>query len=151
MYQLIIILQQPDVTEVTLRPSGLRQGTWTGTGGTTTLPSSFFGCSPWLHGQQILGPCPHHASSNSASLSSLCLAMTSLHPTWPSLCTPDLATIIFSQQNTRRMLFLRSTSILMTTACLFQSFLDYTLYVDGVTCPCNNNSGRNSPLRTRDC
>ena len=41
------------VTDAILGASGLWLGTWTGAGGTATLTESFFGCSPWLHGQQI--------------------------------------------------------------------------------------------------
>ena len=39
---------------MTLRASGLWLGTRTGAGGTATLTESFFGCSPWLHGQQTV-------------------------------------------------------------------------------------------------
>ena len=41
-----------DVTDATLGASGLWLGTQTGAGGTATLNKSFFGRSPWLHGQQ---------------------------------------------------------------------------------------------------
>ena len=40
-----------DVTDATLGASGLWLGTRTGAGGTATLIESFFGRSPWLHGQ----------------------------------------------------------------------------------------------------
>ena len=43
-----------DVTDATLGASELCLGTRTGAGGTATLTESFFGRSPWLHGQ--LGP-----------------------------------------------------------------------------------------------
>ena len=42
-----------DVTDATLGASGLWLGTRTGAGGTATLTESFFGRSPWLHGQQV--------------------------------------------------------------------------------------------------
>ena len=38
-------------TDVTLEASDLWLGTRTGAGGTATLTESFFGRSPWLHGQ----------------------------------------------------------------------------------------------------
>ena len=41
-----------DLTDETLGARGLWLGTRTGTGGTATLTESFFGRSPWLHGQQ---------------------------------------------------------------------------------------------------
>jgi hypothetical protein len=41
------------VTDAILGASGLWLGTRTGAGGTATLAESFFGCSPWLHGQQV--------------------------------------------------------------------------------------------------
>ena len=37
----------------TLGASGLWLGTRTGAGGSATLTESFFGRSPWLHGQQV--------------------------------------------------------------------------------------------------
>ena len=40
-----------DVTDATLGASGLWLGTRTGAGGTATRAKSFFGRSPWLHGQ----------------------------------------------------------------------------------------------------
>ena len=40
-----------DVSDATLGASGLWLGTRTEAGGTTTLTESFFGRSPWLHGQ----------------------------------------------------------------------------------------------------
>ena len=40
-----------DVTDATLGASGLWLGTRTGAGGTATLTESFFGRSPWVHGQ----------------------------------------------------------------------------------------------------
>jgi hypothetical protein len=40
-----------DVTDATLGANGLWLGTRTGAGGTATLIESFFGRSPWLHGQ----------------------------------------------------------------------------------------------------
>ena len=40
-----------DVTDATLGASGLWLGTRTGAGDTATLTESFFGRSPWLHGQ----------------------------------------------------------------------------------------------------
>ena len=43
-----------DVTDVTLKASGLCLGTQTGVGSTTTLTKSFFGRSPWLHVQQVM-------------------------------------------------------------------------------------------------
>ena len=43
-----------DVTDATLGASDLWLGTRTGAGGTATLAQSFFGRSPWLHGQQVL-------------------------------------------------------------------------------------------------
>ena len=46
-----------DVTDATLGASGLWLGTRTGAGDTVTLTKSFFGRSPWLHGQQDLGFC----------------------------------------------------------------------------------------------
>ena len=42
-----------DVTDATLGASGLWLGTRTEAGGTATLTESFFGRSPWLHGQQV--------------------------------------------------------------------------------------------------
>ena len=42
------------VTEATLGASGVWLGTRTGAGGTATLTKTFFGHSPWLHGQQAL-------------------------------------------------------------------------------------------------
>ena len=42
-----------DVTDATLRASGLWLGTRIGAGGTVTLTKSFFGRSPWFHGQQV--------------------------------------------------------------------------------------------------
>ena len=39
-------------TDATLGASGLWLGTRTVAGGTATLAKSFFGRSPWLHGQQ---------------------------------------------------------------------------------------------------
>ena len=42
-----------DVTDVTFGVSGHWLGTRTGAGGTATVTKSFFGCSPWLHGQQL--------------------------------------------------------------------------------------------------
>ena len=44
---------QYDVIDATLGASGLWLGTRTGADGTTTLAKSFFGRSPWLHGQQV--------------------------------------------------------------------------------------------------
>ena len=41
-----------DVTDATLGASGLCLGTQGGAGGTATLAKSFFGRSPWIHGQQ---------------------------------------------------------------------------------------------------
>ena len=41
------------MTDETLGASGLWLGTRTGAGGTATLTKSFFGRSPWLHGQQV--------------------------------------------------------------------------------------------------
>ena len=41
-----------DVTDATLGASGSWLGTRTGAGGTATLGWSFFGRSPWLHGEQ---------------------------------------------------------------------------------------------------
>ena len=41
-----------DVTDATLGASGFWLGTRTGADGTATLAYSFFGRSPWLHGQQ---------------------------------------------------------------------------------------------------
>ena len=41
-----------DVTDAIIGASGIGLGTRTGAGGTTTLAKSFFGRSPWLHGQQ---------------------------------------------------------------------------------------------------
>ena len=43
-----------DLTDETLGVSGLWLGTRTGAGGTATLTGSFFGRSPWLHGQQAV-------------------------------------------------------------------------------------------------
>ena len=43
----------PLATDVTLGESCLWLGTRTGGGGTATLTESFFGRSPWLHGQQV--------------------------------------------------------------------------------------------------
>ena len=43
-----------DVTDATLGASGFWLGTRTGAGGTAILTESFFGRSPWLHGQQVL-------------------------------------------------------------------------------------------------
>jgi hypothetical protein len=40
-----------DVIDATSGASGICLGTRTGTGGTATLTESFFGRSPWLHGQ----------------------------------------------------------------------------------------------------
>ena len=40
--------------DVKLGASGFWLGTRTGAGGTATLTKSFFGCNPWLHGQQSL-------------------------------------------------------------------------------------------------
>ena len=42
------------MTDATLGASGLWLGTRTGAGGTATLTKSFFGHSPWLHGEQDL-------------------------------------------------------------------------------------------------
>ena len=42
-----------DVTDETLGASGPWLGTRTGSCGTVTLTESFFGRSPWLHGQQV--------------------------------------------------------------------------------------------------
>ena len=42
-----------DVTDATLGASGLWLGTRTEAGGTATLAKSFFGHSPWVHGQQV--------------------------------------------------------------------------------------------------
>ena len=39
---------------MTLLASGLWLGTRTGAGGIATLTESFFGRSPWLHGQQVM-------------------------------------------------------------------------------------------------
>ena len=41
-----------DVTDATLGENGFWVGTRTGADGTATLTESFFGRSPWLHGQQ---------------------------------------------------------------------------------------------------
>ena len=40
-----------DVIDATLGANDLWLGTRTGAGGTATLTESFFGRSPWLHGQ----------------------------------------------------------------------------------------------------
>ena len=40
-------------TNVTLGTSGLWLGTRIGADGTSILTENFFGCSPWLHGQQV--------------------------------------------------------------------------------------------------
>ena len=50
---LLLLSLGTDVTDATLGASGLRLGTRTGAGGTGTLFKSFFGRSPWLHGQQV--------------------------------------------------------------------------------------------------
>ena len=42
-----------DMTDATLGASSLGLGTQIGAGSTTTLTESFFGHSPWLHGQQV--------------------------------------------------------------------------------------------------
>ena len=42
------------MTDATLGASGLWLGTRIGAGGTATLTESFFGRSPWLHGQQVM-------------------------------------------------------------------------------------------------
>jgi hypothetical protein len=42
-----------DVTDATIGASGLRLETRTGTGGTAPLLGSYFGRSPWLHGEQV--------------------------------------------------------------------------------------------------
>ena len=47
-----------DVTEVSLEASDLWLGTRTKAGGIATLTESFFGRSPWLHGQRVY----HHLS-----------------------------------------------------------------------------------------
>ena len=44
-----------DVTDATLGASDLWLGTRTGAGGTATLTETFFGRSPWLHGQLGVG------------------------------------------------------------------------------------------------
>ena len=44
-----------DMIVVTLGASSFWLGTRTGAGGTATLTESFFGRSPWLHGQQDQG------------------------------------------------------------------------------------------------
>ena len=44
-----------DMTDPTLRTSGFWLGTRTGAGGNARLTKIFFGRSPWLHGQQVLG------------------------------------------------------------------------------------------------
>ena len=49
-----------DVTDATLGASGLWLGTRTGAGGTATLTKSFFGRSPWLHGQLGITSCRLH-------------------------------------------------------------------------------------------
>jgi len=41
-----------DMTDTTLGASGLWLGIQTGAGGTAALTTGFFGCSPWLNGQQ---------------------------------------------------------------------------------------------------
>jgi hypothetical protein len=41
------------MTDVTLGASANLLETRTGAGGTATLAQSYFGCSPWLHGQQV--------------------------------------------------------------------------------------------------
>ena len=46
----------------TLGASGLWLGTRTGAGGTAAQAKSFFGRSPWLHGQQVLFPNPTNPS-----------------------------------------------------------------------------------------
>jgi hypothetical protein len=46
------LLLATDVTDATLGASGLWLETQKGAGGTATLTKSFFGRSPWLHGQQ---------------------------------------------------------------------------------------------------
>ena len=43
-----------DVTDATLEASGLWLGSCRGPVGTATLAKSFFGRSPWLHGQQVV-------------------------------------------------------------------------------------------------
>ena len=48
---IIILSLATDVIDATLGASGLWLGTRAGAGGTTTLTESFFGRSPWLHGQ----------------------------------------------------------------------------------------------------
>ena len=42
-----------NMTDATPWASGLWLGTQTGAGGTATPTKSFFGRSPWLHGQQV--------------------------------------------------------------------------------------------------
>ena len=41
------------MTDATLKASSLLLGTRIGAGGSATLTESFFGRSPWLHGQQV--------------------------------------------------------------------------------------------------
>ena len=48
-----------DVTDVTLRASGLWLGTRTEAGGTDTLAKIFFGLNLWLHGQQAFRSIQH--------------------------------------------------------------------------------------------
>ena len=72
-----IILLSPlslatDVTDATLGASGLWLGTRTGAGSTATLTESFFGRSPWLHGQHTWSPMKptfHVSKMNSNSTS----------------------------------------------------------------------------------
>ena len=50
---IIILILVTNVTDATLGASALWLGTRTRNGGTDTL-ESFFGRSPWLHGQQVI-------------------------------------------------------------------------------------------------
>ena len=73
-----------DVTDATLGASGLWLGMQTGAGETATLTKSFFGCSPWLHGQKpdlCKGTCGRTGHFNLKTGPAFCVKHIMLGPT----------------------------------------------------------------------